>query len=175
MTRVEFTDQRFDAYRNVAEAHCRHVVSTDRIYVRSGVRGDARPTLGTSGGRGDDRVRRNREVAWIDGPVLARVKVIESDDKPPSMRSARSTLPWPERWRLITPCVFWPVGSVDAVAEVAFTVPTATMLTLLGVVGDPVGLIADVGAIVAVIGRGAASTQDSDAAAERLLATFEPH
>ncbi len=66
-------------------------------------------------------------------------------------------------------------GSVDAVAEVAFIVPTVTMLTSLGVGGDPVGLIADVGAIVAVIGRGAVSTPDSDAAAERLLATFESH
>jgi cytochrome P450 len=64
---------------------------------------------------------------------------------------------------------------VDAVRDIAFRVPTGTMLTLLGLSGDMKGLIADVGAVANVIGHGFASTPESDEAADRLLATFEPH
>ena len=64
---------------------------------------------------------------------------------------------------------------VDAVRDIAFRVPTATMLTLLGLSGDMEGLIADVGAVANVIGHGFASTPESDEAVDRLLGIFEPH
>ncbi len=61
-------------------------------------------------------------------------------------------------------------GRVDLVDEIAFAVPSATMLKLLSIAGDHGALIADIGAIAAVIGRGAESTPDGEMASERVLA-----
>jgi hypothetical protein len=59
---------------------------------------------------------------------------------------------------------------VDAVADLAFRVPTETMLSVLQVPGDRFALVNDVPAVAEVIGRGAAASEASDAATERLLA-----
>jgi cytochrome P450 len=59
---------------------------------------------------------------------------------------------------------------VDAVADLAFRVPTETMLAMLGVPGNRSALVNDVRAIAEVVGRGASASETSDAAAERLLA-----
>ena len=72
---------------------------------------------------------------------------------------------------------------VSAVDEIAGTVPTATLASLLGLVDQVVGgntdevvdavvdaIIDDVEAIVRVIGRGEPATPASDAAADRLVA-----
>jgi hypothetical protein len=59
---------------------------------------------------------------------------------------------------------------VDAVADLAFRVPTEAMLAMLGVSGDHALLVDDVRAVAEVIGRGASANEASDAATERLLA-----
>jgi cytochrome P450 len=61
------------------------------------------------------------------------------------------------------------VDGFDAVADLAFRVPTETMLTVLGVEGDRSVLVNDVRSVVEVVGRGLAATESSDAATERLL------
>jgi hypothetical protein len=62
--------------------------------------------------------------------------------------------------------------TVDAVADLAFRVPTEAMLTMLGVPGDHALLFRDVRAVAEVIGRGAAASESSDAATGRLLDAF---
>jgi hypothetical protein len=60
--------------------------------------------------------------------------------------------------------------TVDGVADLAFRVPTVTMLTMLHVPGDRSALVDDVRAVAEVIGRGASASEASDAASDRLLA-----
>jgi cytochrome P450 len=69
--------------------------------------------------------------------------------------------------RLIDPDVA--VDGLDAVADVAFRVPTDTMLVLLGVAGERSVLVNDVRAVAEVIGRSVAANESSDAATRRLL------
>ncbi|HET6951147.1 MAG TPA: hypothetical protein VFI47_12270 [Acidimicrobiales bacterium] len=67
-------------------------------------------------------------------------------------------------------------GPVDALAAVAFTVPTAALGLALGVPGGEIdALVADVRQIVAVIGRGEPATPAADGAADRVLARFAGH
>jgi cytochrome P450 len=58
---------------------------------------------------------------------------------------------------------------IDAVADLAFPVPTETMLMMLHVLGDRSALVDDVRAVAEVIGRGASANEASDAATKRLL------
>jgi cytochrome P450 len=58
---------------------------------------------------------------------------------------------------------------VDVVADIAFDVPTKTMLAMLSVGSDASALVKDVRTVVEVIGRGAAASASTDAALERLL------
>jgi cytochrome P450 len=59
--------------------------------------------------------------------------------------------------------------TVDAVADLAYRVPTEAMLTMLGVPGDLSALVDDVRTVAEVIGRGTAASESRDAATERLL------
>ena len=56
---------------------------------------------------------------------------------------------------------------VDAVADLAFRVPTETMSVVLAVPGDHAKLVDGIRAIAAVIGRGSAATESADKATER--------
>jgi cytochrome P450 len=65
---------------------------------------------------------------------------------------------------------------VDALADVAFRVPTEALASALGArPADLPGLVADTGRMVAVIGRGEPSRPASDAAVSRILARFADH
>ena len=68
------------------------------------------------------------------------------------------------------------VERIDALSDIGMVVPTLALLAALGVEQSEVARrAADVGLIVASIGRGAAVTADTDAAARRLLAEFATH
>ena len=60
-------------------------------------------------------------------------------------------------------------AAVDAVAEIARVVPTKALASSLGAPDTPV---ADVDAVVAVVGRGQPATPAADAAAQRLIGRF---
>jgi cytochrome P450 len=61
-------------------------------------------------------------------------------------------------------------SSVDLVGDLAFRVPTETMLTVLGVRGNHAVLVDDVRVVAAVIGRGMAASESAETATQRLLA-----
>lgn len=67
-------------------------------------------------------------------------------------------------------------GSIDAMADIARRVPTEVLLHAAGVPAfEHAGLLVDVRAMVAVIGRGEPSSAASDHSVERLLARFRHH
>jgi cytochrome P450 len=70
----------------------------------------------------------------------------------------------------IASCLIEVHEQVDAVADLAFRVPTEAMLAMLGVSGDHALLVDDVRVVAEVIGRGASANEASDAATGRLLA-----
>lgn len=67
-------------------------------------------------------------------------------------------------------------GSIDAMVDIARRVPTEVLLHAAGVPAfEHAGLLVDVRAMVAVIGRGEPSSTASDQSVERLLARFRHH
>ena len=65
--------------------------------------------------------------------------------------------------------------TVEAVSDVAYTVPTEALLDALGAGHDSTEHVRDVGLIVAAIGRGQPSDAFTDAAVERLSGRFVTH
>lgn len=64
---------------------------------------------------------------------------------------------------------------LDATAAIGRVVPTETLATCLGVTGPFERVVADIEAMVRVIGRGEPATSDSDAAVDRLGSLFANH
>jgi hypothetical protein len=62
--------------------------------------------------------------------------------------------------------------TIDAAQTIARSVPTETLAVCLGVTDDLADIVADVEAMVRVIGRGEPATADTDAAVDRLTGRF---
>lgn len=103
-------------------------------------------------GPGDHPDRRAAVVAAIERVDIARAEAVAAE---------RTTV------RLAGPML-------DAVNTIAGSVPTETLAICLGVTDDLDGIVADVEAMVQVIGRGEMATTDTDAAVDRLTSRFAP-